>query len=80
MPTYLETLDIDPIADPGWSLLPMNLRGLRSLKTVLEYEATDLATNIANNITINYFPHLYRFVNQAFKADHDRQINLLQVL
>ena len=46
-----------------------------NLSQILSYTAVDIVTNIENNIKMNFFSYVKRFVNSSFKKIHDELIN-----
>ena len=38
-----------------------------NLSQILEYSSVDMLTNIENNVKLNFFKYVYRFVNSSFK-------------
>jgi hypothetical protein len=43
----------------------------KNLSQILSYMATDMLTNIENNIKMNFIQYVRRFVNSSFKKDHN---------
>jgi len=45
-----------------------------NLSHILSYIATDMVTNIENNIKLNFVSYVKRFTNSSFKLNHEEQI------
>ena len=46
-----------------------------NLSQILTYMAIDMLTNIENNIKLNFFKYVGRFVNSCFKKQNDNRLH-----
>ena len=47
--------------------IPNNNNDTTNISQILSYNATEMITNIENNIKMHFFSHINRFVNQSFE-------------
>ena len=48
----------------------------KNLSQILNYSSTDMLKNIENNIKMNFFSYVRKFVNASFKCNFDEKIKI----